>query len=300
MRKPHTAVAAAARRPKVAGSRRDAGNASQQAPEAPVPASGTAGGPAAGGRPGGDGPETAGDPPPGNDAAQRGIAEQPPDESRSTRETAGSPDAGSRPAGLDPPQPPGSPHQSTQDSDGRGTPGGESGSAPAGRDPILRRLGASLRRPRVLLPTVLIAALLATTGYLGVRVRDQSALETARADALHAARDYATDLSTYDHGDLDGNFAAVTANSTGPFAAQYRQVSANLTELIKQNKAVSRGTVQTAGVAQASPDRAVVTLFVDQEITNTNNPQPRIDRNRMQMSLVRQDARWLVDDIKLL
>lgn len=164
---------------------------------------------------------------------------------------------------------------------------------------FLARLRANAR-PRLLLPLVLAVAVLVAGGYLVVQLWEQEALNSDRMEALNAARTYAKDLSTYNYTNLNGNFAAVTANSHGQFAQQYKQVSASLTELIKQNQAVSDGSVLSAGIVDADANHAVVALFVDQKITNTNNPQPRIDRNRMQMTLVHENGRWLIDDIKLL
>ncbi|SFB28961.1 Mce-associated membrane protein [Amycolatopsis marina] len=156
------------------------------------------------------------------------------------------------------------------------------------------------RRPRVLLAVLLIAVVLGGAVFVAVRYLSLRSTETARAEALGAATEFATNLSSYDFNDLEGNFSGVTENATGRFAEQYSQVGANLTELIKQHKAVSEGTVLAAGAVEAEDDHAVVLLFVDQTITNTNSPQPRVDRNRMRMTLVRQDGRWLVDDVKLL
>ncbi|PKW17521.1 hypothetical protein [Saccharopolyspora spinosa] len=158
----------------------------------------------------------------------------------------------------------------------------------------------SRRRPKPLLVLVLVAAVLGIAGYLGVQLHQERAAADARTRALESARTYATDLSTYDFNDLDRNFAAVTANSHGQFAEQYKQISASLTELIRLNRAVSQGSVLSAGIVESDQDRAVVALFVDQQITNVNSPQPRIDRNRMQMTLVHVDEHWLIDDIELL
>ncbi|RRO14463.1 hypothetical protein EIL87_19985 [Saccharopolyspora rhizosphaerae] len=165
---------------------------------------------------------------------------------------------------------------------------------------LLRRGATSLRRPRVLVVAVVAVVLLGALTSTGLRLREHVADESARASALEAATRYATDLSTYDHRHLDAHFAAVTAHAHGQFAQQYKQVSASLTELIRQNEALSQGTVLTSAAVEADQDRAVIALFVDQEVTNKNTPQPRLDRNRMRMTLVRQDDRWLIDGIELL
>lgn len=159
---------------------------------------------------------------------------------------------------------------------------------------------AGIARPRALILILLFVALVGAAGYFGWQARQASQLDAARAAAVASAREYAVDLSSYDYTKLESNFQKVSANSTGDFAKQYEQVSSNLTELIKQHKAVSKGTVIDAGLVRADEAGAVVLMFVDQTITNTSNPQPRIDRNRLRMSLVHQDGRWLVDDVKLM
>jgi Mce-associated membrane protein len=155
-------------------------------------------------------------------------------------------------------------------------------------------------RPGVLVPALLVVLLLAGAGYLGFRLLEASAAESARTDALAAGQRYAIDLTTYEHTNLQGNFAAVAANSTEKFAGQYKQVSESLTALIQQYQATSKGTVVKAGIAEADEERAVVVLFVDQVVTNTNNAEPRSDRNRMQMTLMRSGDRWLIDDVQLM
>lgn len=159
---------------------------------------------------------------------------------------------------------------------------------------------AALLRPRRVLAALLVLSVLGGLGFAASEFFAQRAEQQARAEALAAAERYAVDLSSYDHKDLDGNFQAVERNATGRFGQQYRQVSDNLTKLLKEHKATSEGKVVRAGVTEADADHAVVLLFVDQTISNTNTEQPRVDRNRMEMTLLHRDDRWLVDKVTLL
>ncbi|MBB3664853.1 Mce-associated membrane protein [Prauserella sediminis] len=172
----------------------------------------------------------------------------------------------------------------------------DDGAEPRGRAATL----AARLRPRRILAAVLVLAVLGGLGVAASAFFAQRAEQQARTEALAAAERYAVDLSSYDHEDLDGNFRTVQSNATGQFGQQYRQVSENLTTLLKQHKATSEGNVVRAGIAEAGADRAVVLLFVDQTISNTNTDQPRVDRNRMEMTLVRHEDRWLVDKVTLL
>jgi Mce-associated membrane protein len=43
-----------------------------------------------------------------------------------------------------------------------------------------------------------------------------------------------------------------------------------------------------------------VLLFVDQSITNAVRSEPRLDRNRIQMTMERIDERWLASRVDLI
>lgn len=163
-----------------------------------------------------------------------------------------------------------------------------------------RRFVRLLGRRRVLLPLLLICVLLAGVALLGIAWYRDNALHEARSSAVASAREYAVALTTYDYQTLRGDFTKVSSNATGAFAKEYKQVSSNLTKLIKRNKAVSEGNVTAAGLVSGNTDRAVVLLFVDQTITNSKISKPRIDRNRMRMTLLRENERWLIDNVELL
>ncbi|HVV14091.1 hypothetical protein [Amycolatopsis sp.] len=71
-------------------------------------------------------------------------------------------------------------------------------------------------------------------------------------------------------------------------------------QLIQQYQATSQGSVLDAAVTEADDQHAVVLAFVDQSIRNTNLKDPRIDRSRMRLSLVRANGEWRLDEITLL
>jgi len=153
---------------------------------------------------------------------------------------------------------------------------------------------------------VALAAGLVTTGVLWSRDRaslsDARALARAEADALAAAQTYAVQLTSYDYRHLDSDFNRVLGDSSpgGRFRSQFTAASTSLKPLIIQYHGVSTATVTGAGVAAgATTDRVTVVLFVDQTVTNTNSPTPRVDRNEVQITLVKSGDRWLIDDVVL-
>ncbi|MFC7449278.1 hypothetical protein [Rhodococcus daqingensis] len=148
-----------------------------------------------------------------------------------------------------------------------------------------------------------LAAALVLLGLLGwgsYAIWEGRQLEQSRTDALDAGRRYATDLATYSFENLDNNLSVVRGNSVGEFAGQYTQVASNLKDMIVQYKATSSAEIIAAGLAEADRDRAEVIVFLDQTVTNTNSPEPRVDRNRMRLSLVHEGGAWKLANVQLL
>ncbi|MDI9903371.1 hypothetical protein QM716_26275 [Rhodococcus sp. IEGM 1409] len=152
--------------------------------------------------------------------------------------------------------------------------------------------------------SMLIAAgvlvVVAALGWGTFATWQKSVDDDARTSALESGRQFATDLATYNFENLDQNLSVVRDNSVGEFAGQYAQVAANLQNMIVQYQATSSAQIISAGLASSDRDNAEVLVFLDQTITNTNSPDPRIDRNRMQLSLVREDGEWKLSNVQLL
>ncbi|WP_410598383.1 hypothetical protein [Amycolatopsis sp. lyj-90] len=154
-------------------------------------------------------------------------------------------------------------------------------------------------RPRRILAGVLVLLLIGAAAFAGWQWYRHERLDSARDEASAAAGKYAVELTSYDFGKLDENFKTVAGNSTAAFAQQYQETTNGIKPLLQQYKAVSKSTVLQNGIVDATTDRVVAVLFVDQTITNTNSPQARVDRNRVELTLVHQDGRWLIDGLQL-
>jgi Mce-associated membrane protein len=176
------------------------------------------------------------------------------------------------------------------------------------------------RRPlwkRVILPSVaavVVIALAAALVWSLVRVHQRDTelsaarlelsadqqLDAARTGALKAAQTYAVDFGSYDYAHLDADFRRVTAHLTPAFAKKYASVSSGLRSVIQQYHGKSTAAVQGAAIASITTSSAVVLVFLDQTVTTTQSKTPRIDRNRMQMSMQRKpDGSWLISDLAL-
>jgi Mce-associated membrane protein len=141
--------------------------------------------------------------------------------------------------------------------------------------------------------------LLAATGFLGWQVFQAHQLRQASEEAQRAAVSYAQVLTSIDSDKVDENFKEVLDGATGEFKDMYSQSSVELRQLLIENKATARGVVVESAVQSASKDKAVVLLFVDQSVSNTKLPDPRIDRSRMKMTLEKVDGRWRASKVEL-
>jgi len=143
------------------------------------------------------------------------------------------------------------------------------------------------------------AALLAATGALGWQVWQQHQIKSASLEAQRAAVSYAQVLTSIDSNRVDENFKDVLDGATGEFKDMYSQSSVELLQLLIENKATAHGAVVDSAVQEASKNKAVVLLFVDQSVSNSKLPDPRIDRSRMKMTLEKVDGRWRASKVEL-
>ena len=155
---------------------------------------------------------------------------------------------------------------------------------------------------RGLLVPVLIGALLAAlagAGFFGWKFWQQHQLDQAREAAQRSAVSYAQVLTSVDSNNVDDNFKQVLDGATGEFKDMYSKSSVELRQLLIENKATAHGVVVESAVQEASTDRAVVLLFIDQSVANTKLPDPRIDRSRMKMTLEKVDGSWRASKVEL-
>lgn len=136
----------------------------------------------------------------------------------------------------------------------------------------------------------------AAAGYL-LLSRDRA--ETARQDALAAARQYAVDLTTYDFATVDADFQRFARHGTKAFRASYAETIAASEPAIVKAQTRSLGTVVGAGLESYSHDRASVLLAVDQALRSATKPGATVDRSRLRMTLVRSGDGWLVSAVKV-
>ncbi|MFD8519080.1 hypothetical protein ACFV2D_03555 [Streptomyces capillispiralis] len=234
-------------------------------------------------RTGTDGDGSPADGPPADPLSGRTVVIEPPDGWDDPPEPSPAPDK-DEPRAEDPAEPAGSP---------------------------ARRPGQGVRPRRglyaALLALLLVAGLVAVA-VLGLHYRDARRTEAARDGALAAAREAAPVVLSYDHRHLDRDFSRALAQLTGDFREEYRRTTKTV---VAPTAAKYRGTVKAtvvappggapaASVVSAAPDRVVVLLFVNQVTESTQVTGPRLDLNRVRMTLSRTSQGWKVSAVDAL
>lgn len=174
---------------------------------------------------------------------------------------------------------------------------------PRGGRPVRPFRSRWQRRPNLLFVVVLavVLALLLTASTLTLRARAAQRTERARTAAVTAAESDAADLLSYDYRHLGRDFARARGELTGRFARDYRRTTKTVVRpTARQVKAVVTADVVASSVEQASQNEVVVLLFVNQTTTSTRVDGPRVDLNRVRMTMRRVDGRWLVSKVSAL
>ncbi|MFJ8668560.1 hypothetical protein [Streptomyces sp. NPDC093600] len=173
--------------------------------------------------------------------------------------------------------------------------------------------GTPSRRRRGRLVTVLavlvVVGLTATT-LLGLRYREAVRTDQARTSAVAAARTAAPVILSYDYRHLDRDFAAARRHLTGPFLDEYEKTTTTVVApTAKKYQGVVKasvaqppgdGAAPAVSVVSASPDEAVVLLFMNQVTDSTQVSGPRVDLNRVRMTIARTAQGWKVSAVDAL
>ena len=165
-------------------------------------------------------------------------------------------------------------------------PAAPGGTAPAGR--------SGRRKPDLLLLVagVVALALVLTAGLpdgAGPRRGPDRAAPAPRPSPPPRRR--AVDLLSYDYRHLDRDFARAEKGLTGQFADDYAKTTESVVRpTAEQVQAVSRPTWPPSSVVRAAQNQVVVLLFVNQTTTSTRLEGPKVDLNRVRMTLDRVDG----------
>lgn len=156
----------------------------------------------------------------------------------------------------------------------------------------------AIRAVALLLVVGLVVAL-ALVWRHAERLEETEELQQAEAEATQVASDIAVAMTSYDHRTLDEDFAWVEEDGTDSFEETFAASTRPLRGLIEKTRARAEGTVSDAAGTAEDAEHVRVLLFVDQVITRGVDQRRTGESSRVVMEMVRQDGRWLVDEVDL-
>ena len=162
-----------------------------------------------------------------------------------------------------------------------------------------RRSHRWLRRVPAAAGIVVFVAALGLAAFFGWQLKQVNDAAEAGRTALDVARSYAVTLTSVDYQKIDENTTQVLDGATGEFKDMYSQSATQLRQLLIDNKAVSHGAVVDSAIKSATNTKVEVLIFVDQSISNAVNPEPRIDRSRVGITMDLIDGRWLASKVDI-
>lgn len=188
-------------------------------------------------------------------------------------------------------------------------PGGETtatdapAAEPPARVPIHRRVPAA-----VLVAVTVVAAALAlwfTVEAYGTRnggaAANRALADVATTEAVTTAVRRAVESAfSYDYGNTDHTREAARAVLVGRAVQQYDELYAQVKQQAQERKLVLTTAVRSIGVMELRDDRAVVLVFVDQQIVQTGDGAHTSGASQMSVSVVRSNGTWLIEDITVL
>lgn len=144
-----------------------------------------------------------------------------------------------------------------------------------------------------LLPAVVLA-LGGAAGYLQWKDVSMSRSDTAKKESTKAATDGTVALLSYKPETVDKDLEAAKKYMTGNFLNSYTSLTRDVViPGSKQKKISAVATVPAAAWTKATPDHAVVMLFVDQTMI-IGDSAPTSTASSVRVTLDKVDNRWLI------
>jgi Mce-associated membrane protein len=122
-----------------------------------------------------------------------------------------------------------------------------------------------------------------------------------RANVTSVARRVVVALTTYDASSLPTQRQTVLSMATGAFRDEFDKLTgAAFANALTETQATSRGQPETLGVVTVHGDNATVIGIVDVTVQNKDLKTPRVDRQVIQLDMVRTSSSWKVDRVTVL
>jgi hypothetical protein len=118
--------------------------------------------------------------------------------------------------------------------------------------------------------------------------------EQARADVTRVAERFTAEVNNYDVGSIDRYEGSITPMLSPKFKGEFDKAMQDIVVAVKQSQLTSKGQVLASAVASVDPDSAQVLVVADANAKSVTGT--RIRHFRWQVSLVKLDGKWLIDN----
>ncbi len=145
-----------------------------------------------------------------------------------------------------------------------------------------------------LLAVLAAVALVLELAVLRPHYQQARADDQARADVTRVAERFTVQVNNYSVDSLDSYESAITPMLSPKFKGEFDKAMQEILGQVKQSKVTSKGQVLTSAVASVDPDSAQVLVVADANAKSIFGT--RVRHFRWEVSLVRIDGKWLVDN----
>lgn len=167
----------------------------------------------------------------------------------------------------------------------------EDASSPSGRPSVLRWGATGFLALVVILAVVALVLELTSLKGRSEAVRSD---ESARSAVVRAAERFSVQVNNYDVSSVDDYQKSITPLLSPKFKGEFEKAMTDIVSSVKQAKMTSKGEVLTSAVASLDPDSAKVLVVSDATVKTVFDSRAR--HFRWEVSLVKIDGAWLVDD----
>lgn len=128
---------------------------------------------------------------------------------------------------------------------------------------------------------------------LGSRADPDSAMDSRR-DVVRVAERFTVQVNNYDSESVDDYKAAVSSMLSTKFSDEFDRAMEDIVKSVQDAQMDSEGSVLASGVASLDRDSAQVLVVADADVKTVFDTRQR--HFRWEISLVKVDGAWLVDD----
>jgi Mce-associated membrane protein len=153
---------------------------------------------------------------------------------------------------------------------------------------------------RVIVLVAVIAGLAIALALTSISLGNKNSAAAASTSALQAAKTYAVEVGGYSFQNMNQDFEAVLADSTPSFRTNFSQASSALKSTLVKYHASATAKVVAAGLVSSTPTSAVALVFLDQSVTNSLQKSATTDRTQVEINLLLQKGKWLINNVTLL